>query len=34
MAVELSEDELVVIHAMALRQKYRAEYEEAKKWRI
>jgi hypothetical protein len=34
MAVELSEDTLLVIHAMALREKYRRQYEEAKKWII
>ncbi|MHB1555598.1 MAG: hypothetical protein ACYCZP_16980 [Acidimicrobiales bacterium] len=28
------EDHLRVIHAMALREKYRARYEEAKKWRV
>jgi len=34
MAIELAEDDLFVIHAMPLREKYRADYEEAKKWRI
>ena len=34
MAVEGSKDELVVIHAMELRQKYRYQYEEAKQWRL
>jgi hypothetical protein len=34
MAIELDGEELFVIHAMPLRQKYRAEYEEVKKWRI
>jgi len=34
MAVELSGDDLYVIHAMPLRAKYRPQYEEAKKWRI
>ena len=34
MAVELSDDALYVIHAMPLRAKYRAQYEEAKKWRL
>jgi hypothetical protein len=34
MAVELSENTLLVIHAMPLRDKYRQHYEEAKKWRI
>ena len=33
MAVELAEDELLVIHAMPLRDKYRAQYEEAQAWR-
>jgi hypothetical protein len=33
MAVELAAGELLVIHAMPLRQKYRVQYEEAKKWR-
>jgi hypothetical protein len=34
MAVELSEEsDLLVIHAMELREKYRPYYEEAKKWR-
>ncbi|MHB8508064.1 MAG: hypothetical protein ACYDGR_05365 [Candidatus Dormibacteria bacterium] len=32
--VELSDDEVLVIHAMPLRPKYRADYEEAIKWRI
>jgi hypothetical protein len=34
MAVELESDSLLVIHAMPLREKYRRQYEEAKKWRI
>jgi hypothetical protein len=34
MAVEGSKGELVVIHAMELREKYRAQYEEAKRWRL
>jgi hypothetical protein len=34
MAVRLEEGGILVIHAMALRQKYRAEYEEAKRWRV
>ena len=34
MAVEGSKGELVVIHAMELRQKYRDQYEEAKRWRL
>ena len=28
------EDHLRVIHAMALREKYRRQYEEAKRWRV
>jgi len=32
-AVEGDKDDLIVIHAMALRDKYRAQYEEAKQWR-
>jgi hypothetical protein len=32
-AVESSDGELLVIHAMALRDKYRPKYEEAKRWR-
>lgn len=28
------EDHLRVIHAMALREKYRLQYEEAKRWRV
>ncbi len=31
--VEGSKDELIVIHAMALREKYNDQYEEAKRWR-
>ncbi|MGH9304883.1 MAG: hypothetical protein ACRDZ5_10805 [Acidimicrobiales bacterium] len=31
---EDGEEHLRVIHAMALREKYRNEYEEAKKWRV
>lgn len=34
MAVELSGDDLYVIHAMPLRGKYRPQYEEAKKWQL
>ena len=34
MAVEGSKGELVVIHAMTLRQKYRDQYVEAKQWRL
>ena len=34
MAVELSGDDLYVIHAMPLRVKYRPHYEEAKKWQV
>jgi hypothetical protein len=33
MAVELEDDSLLVIHAMPLRDRYREQYEEAKKWR-
>lgn len=33
MAVELEDDTLLVIHAMPLRDRYRKQYEEAKKWR-
>jgi hypothetical protein len=33
MAVELSGGDVLVIHAMPLREKYRAQYEEAQKWR-
>jgi hypothetical protein len=33
MAVELEDGSLLVIHAMALRDSYREQYEEAKKWR-
>jgi hypothetical protein len=33
MAVELEED-LLVIHAMQLRDRYRDQYEEARKWRV
>jgi hypothetical protein len=33
MAVELGGNALFVIHAMPLREKYRQQYEEAKKWR-
>jgi len=33
MAVELASDDLLVIHAMPLRDKYRAQYEEAQPWR-
>lgn len=33
MAVELEGDDLYVIHAMRLRVKSRADYEEARKWR-
>ena len=34
MAVELSGGALHVIHAMPLRERYRPQYEEAKKWRL
>lgn len=33
-AVEGPGGELIVIHAMALRNKYKAQYEEAKRWRL
>ena len=33
MAVELEDDALLVIHAMPLRDPYRKQYEEARKWR-
>jgi hypothetical protein len=29
-----SKEELIVIHAMALRKKYRDQYEEAQRWRL
>ncbi len=32
-AVELEDGSLLVIHAMSLRDRYRKQYEEAKKWR-
>jgi hypothetical protein len=32
--VRLSEGELYVIHAMPMRDKYRVQYEEAKRWRV
>lgn len=34
MAVELEDGDLYVIHAMGLREQYRPQYEEAKRWRI
>lgn len=34
MAVELSRDDLYVVHAMPLRAQYRSQYEEAKEWRL
>jgi hypothetical protein len=34
MAVEGPKGELIVIQAMELREKYRAQYEEAKQWRL
>jgi hypothetical protein len=34
MAVEGSKGELVVIHAMRLREKYKTQYAEAKQWRL
>ena len=33
MAIELEDGSVLVIHAMALREMYREQYEEAKKWR-
>jgi hypothetical protein len=33
MAVELTTRELLVIHAMPIRQKYFAQYQEAQQWR-
>jgi hypothetical protein len=33
MAVELDDENLLVIHAMPLRDRYRKQYEEATKWR-
>jgi hypothetical protein len=33
MAIELEDEGLLVIHAMALRDRYREQYEEARKWR-
>ena len=33
MTVELENENLLVIHAMPLRARYREEYEEAKRWR-
>ena len=32
MAVELADEGLLVIHAMKLRDRYRAQYEETKRW--
>jgi hypothetical protein len=32
--VEGSKEELIVIHAMALRKKYTDQYEEARRWRL
>ncbi len=34
MAVELDADALLVIHAMPLRRQYKADYQEAIKWRV
>jgi hypothetical protein len=34
MAVEGPQGELIVIHAIELREKYKAQYEEAKQWRL
>jgi hypothetical protein len=33
MAIELEDSSLLVIHAMPLRERYRKQYEEARKWR-
>lgn len=33
MAVELEDDDLLVIHAMEIRERYRSAYEEARRWR-
>jgi hypothetical protein len=33
MAVQLAAGDLLLIHAMPLRRKYREQYEEARKWR-
>ena len=33
MAVELEDESLMVIHSMLLRDRYKEQYEEAKKWR-
>jgi len=33
-AVETARDELLVIHAMSLRTKYKSQYEEARRWRL
>lgn len=33
MAVQRADEDLLVIHAMPLRHKYRPQYEEAKRWR-
>ncbi len=32
--MELEDGALYVIHAMPLRKKYQAEYEEARRWRV
>ena len=32
-AIELDDDSLLVTHAMPLRDRYRTQYEEARKWR-
>ena len=34
MAVELQDRDRYVIHAMPLRERYQAEYEEATRWRV
>ena len=33
MAIQLADEDLLVIHAMPLRDKYRPQYKEAKRWR-
>jgi len=34
MAVELKDGDLYAIHSMDLRERYRSQYEEARRWRI
>jgi hypothetical protein len=33
MAIELEDESLLVIHSMPLRDRYRDQYQEAKRWR-